>query len=52
MTTEEFFFQLLAETKQAFTDSPIYTKQTRLGLLWNYSVCTPIQTGKGIQRIF
>lgn len=49
MSNEEIFQQLLEETKNAFTDSPIDRKQKKLGKKWNYSICgTFLQPSKGI----
>lgn len=50
-TSQEFFFDLLNETKKAFQNSPIKQCQEQLTHLrqWNYAVCeTPIQKNKGI----
>jgi hypothetical protein len=49
MSTDEFFQQILLETKEVYNSSPIHQKQKEQGNNWNYSICgTPIQSRKGI----
>lgn len=46
---QQFFEELLSDTKEAFEKSAICKKQKEIGKQWNYAVCaTPIQKEKGI----